>query len=187
MPIADAAEKRALQQNQHPFGGFLDTNTLATGALGTAAGGIGSGDLSTGLGAGLALAAGRRFVAPKIGSSLAVTFDKVSKQLLKDPKMFEFAKSSPEAFKSIVYSFSKPLEKDISIGIQSIAQSAKGPEKWAAVGAENLISSGLSADQIENLKQSKKGQSILQRASDLKPNSKAMNNLIGELQNTGGD
>lgn len=62
---------------------------------------------------------------------------------------------------------------------------SKGPEKWANVGSLRLAESGIDQQTIEKLKQSKKGRDLLFRASDLPSNSKAMKNLIGEIQREG--
>jgi hypothetical protein len=65
----------------------------------------------------------------------------------------------------------------------------KGPGKWAVVGAANLNeyvnanpSAGLTVDDIKALQDNPKAQSILYRASDLKPGSKAMDALAKEAR-----
>ncbi|MBP9693172.1 MAG: hypothetical protein KBE16_00480 [Alphaproteobacteria bacterium] len=59
-----------------------------------------------------------------------------------------------------------------------------GYAKWENDGAQKLQQhdSALSKDQIEQLKKTKKGRDLLIRASDLKPKSKAMDNLIGQIK-----
>jgi len=74
-PIREAAEKRASQLNQSPFGGLLDV--AAAGGAGASVGGI------EGLGAGLLAAGARRFVAPRLASSAAVATDIASKGIAK--------------------------------------------------------------------------------------------------------
>ncbi len=56
---------------------------------------------------------------------------------------------------------------------------AKGPDKWASDGAAKLLKHDpeLKAE-IDELKKSKQGRELLIRASDLKPGSKAMDNLL---------
>jgi hypothetical protein len=66
-PIEEAATKRAAQLNQHPYGGFLD---MASAAGGAAAGGL-PGAVVTSV--------GRRVLAPRVASSLAVASDVLSK------------------------------------------------------------------------------------------------------------
>lgn len=60
----------------------------------------------------------------------------------------------------------------------------KGYDKWASDGAQKLQQhdSAFSKDQIEQLKNTKKGRDLLIRASYLKPKSKAMDNLIGQIK-----
>lgn len=85
-PIEEAASKRAATLNQSPWGGLLDT--AAFGAGGAALGGLSSGDDSgAGLGA-LAGVIGRKTLAPRITSSVAVGMDKIGNLI----------KSSPQAF-----------------------------------------------------------------------------------------
>lgn len=59
-----------------------------------------------------------------------------------------------------------------------------GYAKWENDGARKLQEhdSAFSKDQIEQLKKTKKGRDLLIRASDLKPKSKAMDNLIGQIK-----
>jgi hypothetical protein len=58
-----------------------------------------------------------------------------------------------------------------------------GPEKWANEGADKILKHDptLDPDLIERVKQSKKGRELLAMASDLKPGSKAMDKILGEL------
>lgn len=67
-------------------------------------------------------------------------------------------------------------------------QAAKPTDRWANSGAENLAqhvkgsSSGLTADDINVLRDTQKGQSILWRASSIKPGTKAMDSLVSEAK-----
>ena len=58
----------------------------------------------------------------------------------------------------------------------------KGPDKWVNVGAETLQQSGISEDQIEQLKKSKSGRDLLIEASDAKPNSKRIESVIKRIR-----
>lgn len=61
----------------------------------------------------------------------------------------------------------------------------KGPERWMAVGANKLQeheNSGFTPDQIEQLKKTKKGRQLLFEASDLVPNTKAMNKVVEQIR-----
>jgi len=75
-PIQEASEKRAKQLSQSPVGGLLDVAALGSGA---AASGM-SGDPSDFL-KGLAFAAGRRVIAPRMASSMARSANSISKVL----------------------------------------------------------------------------------------------------------
>lgn len=73
-PVREAAEKRASQLNQSPFGGFGD---LAAGGMAAGAGGP----------AAAAAVASRRFLAPRAASSLAVGADRLADVVRKAPQM----------------------------------------------------------------------------------------------------
>lgn len=81
-PIQEAAQKRALQQSQSPHGGLLDTAASVAlpatlgGAEGYREGGIGGA-----VGGAIAGAVGRRVIAPRISSTLAVGADKLGQAL----------------------------------------------------------------------------------------------------------
>ena len=84
-PIQEAAEKRASQLNQSPFGGLGD---LAAAASGIPAGPVGSG----------AMVAGRRLLSPRFASSGAVIADNLSDIVAKAPQLLgKFAKPLEEA------------------------------------------------------------------------------------------
>lgn len=72
-PVQEAAERRALQQSQSPWGGLLDMSTLATGLL------------TDNEEAGVALPIVRRLIAPRLKSSAAVTANTASKLVKKLP------------------------------------------------------------------------------------------------------
>lgn len=75
-PIKEAAEKRANQLNQSPFGGFGD---MAAGAGGLAGGGAV---------AAIPAIAARRFAAPRAASAAAIGFDKLGDILKSAPQVF---------------------------------------------------------------------------------------------------
>jgi len=66
-----------------------------------------------------------------------------------------------------------------SVGVQNVADKKKGPEKWANEGADRLKKhdSSLSSEIIEKLKNDIRGRELLYQASELKPGSKAMENI----------
>ena len=96
-PIKEAAQRRANSQNQSQYGNLLD---LAAGAYG-----LSDSDSFTGKAA-LAVA-GRRFVAPRIASSGAVTADKLA----------QIIKSSPQVLGKYSNVFTKAAER----GTQAIS------------------------------------------------------------------
>jgi len=61
---------------------------------------------------------------------------------------------------------------------------AKGPKKWMNEGADKILKSdsSISKELIESLKSDKKGQELLIQASDLKPGSKAMDNIMKKIR-----
>lgn len=65
----------------------------------------------------------------------------------------------------------------------------KGFEKWAADGADKVIDhdSSLSREDLEKIKESKKGKELLIKASDLKPKTKAMDKIVAEIRSMNGD
>lgn len=171
-PIEEAATKRAAQIKQSQFANLLDIG--AAGAAGATVGGpVG---LITGIGA----AAARRAIAPRAASSIAVTMDSASKLLLKTPELAKLAKSNPGAFQKVV----EQVRLHLVDSPRAASGDSKGYEKWANNGADKIQQhdSALSKDQIEQLKKTKKGRDLLIRASDLKPKSKAMDNLFGQIK-----
>lgn len=62
----------------------------------------------------------------------------------------------------------------------------KGPDKWANDGAKNIIEHDSSTfsdpSVIEQIMNTKKGKDLLIRASDLKPGTKAMDNLVEKIK-----
>lgn len=89
-PIEDAANRRALTTAQSPPGGLLDVSAAAAGQLAKDPSG------------GVLTALGRRIVAPRISSSVAVASDKVADKLLRIPEYKKLAANSPELFSALV-------------------------------------------------------------------------------------
>lgn len=202
-PIEEAAEKRARQLNQHPLGGLNDIASLGAGAA--TAGPVGA----------IATALGRRVVAPRMSSTLAVSADKVSKMLLARPDMANLAKTNPKAFQATVLkmvegmtergsmpkaALNEPNELDrdssrpsnyqeqpkeeIKREPQSTPQ-PKGQDKWAADGFENVAKADPSFDR-EALMNNPRARNLLIAASDLRPGSRAMNDVVAKLKRYGG-
>lgn len=175
-PIADAAEKRAATLNQSPLGGLLDV--AAAGGAGTMVGGL------PGLATGVAAAVGRRVIAPRSASSMSIVADKASKLLTKTPGGLPARVAAP-AVKSVVTGINNFRAKDPELMVAKKEESAaKGFEKFANDGADKIIEHDPEFDSLllERVKKSKKGRDLLIRASDLKPGSKAMDKLFGEIK-----
>jgi hypothetical protein len=163
-PVREAAEKRAATLNQSPLAGLLDV----TGAI--------AGGAAAGVPGAVVGSAGRRIFAPRLSSSAAISFDAVSKKLLSNPKFKQLSASNPAQFNAMVLN---TVQRAVD------ANTEKGPDKWASVGSSKLMESGIDQETIDKLKQSKKGRDLLFKASDLPSNSKAMQNLIRQIQENG--
>jgi hypothetical protein len=81
-----------------------------------------------------------------------------------------------------------------SAGNKIAEEKPKGEEKWANDGFEKILNHTTDQEKIERYKKlkseflnSRKAKSILVRASDLKPGSKAMEDLIKQLETEGGN
>lgn len=93
-PIREAAAQRAASAGQSHPGGLKDLASIGVGlATGGAPGAV-------------AAPLASRLAAPRISSSVAVASDKVSKFLLKSPKMQQLARTNPPAFRSMAQALS---------------------------------------------------------------------------------
>lgn len=160
-PIEDAATKRAAQLEQSPVGGFLD---VTSGLVG---GGV------AGIPGAVAAATGRRFLAPRISSSMAVVADKASKPLLKMGN-------------SIVAPTAQTTSNVVKGAFVKDASELKGVEKWIANGQQKVIETDASIDKdfLDQIKSQKKFRDSLIRAGELKPGSNKMNEIIDQLKNS---
>lgn len=84
-PIQEAAERRAAQLNQSPLGGLLDVASIG---VGSGAGGVEGAVIGAGV------AGARRFIAPRLSSSMAVTLDQAAKKL---PTLSRMTVTNPNA------------------------------------------------------------------------------------------
>lgn len=139
---------------------------------------------------GLALLAAKKGFEKYGVTGLAKLADSASKKLLANPQYVTMAQKNPQAFKSAVFGLVEKMGSNItdSFALPKAAsneQPKKGPEKWMAVGASKLQeheNSGFTPEQIEKIKNTKKGKELLIQASDLAPNSKAMNKIIEQIR-----
>lgn len=103
-------------------------------------------------------------------STIAAITNKVGKKLLENSEIKNLADKNPRAFAAAVYG-----------SVNNFLDSKrKGEDKWMSNGIKN-IEDYVSESKIEKLKQTKKGRDLLIRASDLKPESKAMKSLLLEI------
>lgn len=111
-PIEEAASRRAMTQNQSPFGGLGDFAA------------IGAGGVSGGIPGALAGIAGKKHLAPRVTASGAATLDKVSKLLMKSPKMAELAQRSPQVFNAIAQKMEGQMNKVAEVEHKPFDQNA---------------------------------------------------------------
>lgn len=142
---------------------------------------------------------GDRFGSPVLSSSgtgASLSFNDIVKEI-SDPTVNALAirnanksatsKLAPEKSSKVI-EISKNLKDAPSraAGVL-IAAPEKGPDKWASDGVKKLQehdpSSGISdPETISRLKKSKKGKDLLIQASDLKPGTKAMDNVLRKIK-----
>lgn len=78
---------------------------------------------------------------------------------------------------------SKVAAVTLADGSSQVQNQKRGTEKWIENGAQKILEQyAVSPDAIERLKNSKSGRSLLIRASDLQPGSKAMEKLVNEIK-----
>lgn len=183
-PIQEAAERRAMTTNQHPAGGFLDMAATVAGE--TAGGPV------------MAIAApvARRLISPRVASTLASSADGVSKLLRSVPQFAELESTQPNAFKALVSKISSSGDPSLSnvASAPDQAPPTKGPEKWANDGLNNLLQHTDKTDDQNVLNKNKgsmlsdpKTKNLLVTASDLKPGSKAMEDILKRVKAKIGD
>ena len=113
------------------------------------------------------------------------------------PVMANLAEKNPEAFRIVVANFARKLS-DGGFSQKLVAdkkpETKKGYDAWARNGFENIIEHENDPvklqkymDMEQELLRSKKGRDLLVKASDLKPGTKAMQNLLNELDKTRGE
>jgi hypothetical protein len=170
-PIKEAAERRAATTAQHPAGGFLDmaASVAGEGAMGA------PGAIVTPV--------ARRIISPRITSSLAVASDKAADIIRSIPQLAHLEVSEPAMFKALV---SKMAVTDAAPVAKVADQPLKGETKWANDGAKKLIDHAPDdKDTIEKAKGAMtdpKIKNLLIQASDLKPNTKAMDAVMTKLK-----
>lgn len=172
--IERMAKDRALRNSANKFLGLTDS-IAGTGA---AVYGATTGDWQ---GAATAFA-GKKGLEKFGASTLAVGADRLSKFLLRSPALREIAQNNPQAYSAVILDLTERLERRGALPKAADEKPTKGPEKWARVGAERLKEHGVSPAEVEALRQTEKGRDLLNRASDLKPGSKAMEDIVKRMK-----
>lgn len=112
----------------------------------------------------------------------------LAKRLNKIPEFKNLAETNPDKFNLVVANFARSLENPSSISkAADNNEPKKGPDRWASDGYNNVLKSA-SPEQVEKLKRmrkelfgNKKAKSLLSRAQNIKPDSKAMKSILKEL------
>jgi hypothetical protein len=113
-PVEEAAARRAGQLNQMPIGGLLDIATVGAGTL------LGP-DSSQGAAGGLLAAGMRRALAPRIAASSAVTLDRISKALRKNPGVVDRISNALINNPASLGKYAKPLSEAAMRGNKALA------------------------------------------------------------------
>lgn len=138
-------------------------------------------------------------VAPSADATSAIILDRISSIVKNAPGSFgNFAgilKSAEQAGPQHLAAMHAILEKTNPEYRQIIQKAAstndqpptKGPDKWANDGLKKIIDhDGTDAfsdpELVKKMMDSKKGKELLIKASDLKPNSKAMEDVVGKIR-----
>lgn len=183
-PVVDAAERRASTTAQSPAGGLADVAAAGAGAAG---GGP--------VGAILAPLA-RRVIAPRVASSVAVSADAAADILRKIPQFAEMESSRPAAFQAFATQLATPTETAAPALMKAASNDSpkKGEEKWAKTGLDNVlnhIDDPSLKSKIQNLQtdflSDPRKRSLLIMASDLKPKTPAMDDVVNKIKKQIGD
>jgi hypothetical protein len=117
----------------------------------------------------------------------------IGQKLVDSPKTVRYLENNPAALRTFIQniesgiSFEKALPMVADDPQTSNDRPTKGPDKWMNDGLDKIRShdsQGVLKDSalVEKLKQSKKGRDLLIKASDLKPQSKAMDSIFKEIK-----
>ena len=187
-PIQEAAERRASTTGQSPVGGLADSTAAIGGFI--KGGPVGA----------VVAPIGRRLLAPRTASSLAVVSDQVSKALMHSPTMQELATSNPQAFQNVVTRFATKFENSAAPAFQNAASNTpneldtdssksaqyqvptKGEAKWAQDGISKLSQHDPSMQIDQSALSDPKLKDLVIQASDLKPGSKAMDAVQAKIK-----
>jgi hypothetical protein len=170
-PIEEAAQRRASTTAQSPAVGLLD---VSTGVAGAAGGGIG----------GMVLAPiARRLIAPRAASTIAVAADKAGNAISRAGGAVQrAATNSPGAVSGAGRQLLRPESKLRTPKVSEEESPKNGPKKWAADGLAKLNQHSPDSPLPKDILEDPKKRDILIMASDLKPGSKAMQQLLERIR-----
>lgn len=171
-PIQEAAERRAATTAQSPAGGLLDAATAGAGFV--KGGPVGM----------VAAPLARRFIAPRLASTIAVSADKAADLVKLAPQAVD-AMKTPATIAEIA---SRGAGEKLNSLAKVADQPTKGPDKWANDGFDKLLNhmSPEDADMLSKNKSTllgdKETKELLFKASDLEPGSKAMEAVLSKIK-----
>lgn len=174
----------------------------------TGAGALGYGASTNDWGTAAGIVAAKRMAEKYGASTAAVIFDRVSKKLLQSPPMVEMARQNPAVFKSVVIDISRRLERQGTFALPKAAEKKneldrdsgtpanekvsppaaptpksepkRGRDKWAEDGLAKVAKQGVKIDRSSL--DDPKIKELLIQASDLKPGSKAMEQVLTRIK-----
>lgn len=196
--VSKISQDQTIRQNANRFFSPTDYASAATGAIGGAATGDNVHDkirnAAIGATLGVANKAARTYGTPLVSAGL----DKAGKALARTPlqaagqmakPILDAAERSPVAESVVTMLRSKPAFepaplRNVASDDADAKPAPKGAERWAISGAQKLAEHDPKMDpsDLQALLQTPKGQSLLHQASDLKPGSKAMQNIYDQIQ-----
>lgn len=176
----DLLKNKQAREQGNNFIGLTDIIT-GSGALGY--GGM-TGDWETAA----ALVVAKKTLQKYGAQNAALGLDKISKILLKSPQLADLANRNPIAFRAVVQSAtgkSSMSEAFSKVAGNDKPKEPRGEAKWIRDGyrkiEEHAKNSGSIIPKSEELLNNPKAKKLLMSASDLKPGSKAMNQIYEEL------
>lgn len=112
----------------------------------------------------------------------ALTLNKVSKALLSAPKFANLQATNPKAFQAVAQSLLNKSGQGPNIkSAERNEEPSKGPSKWAKDGIAKL-KQHFPSGSFDKLLATPEGKKLLIAASDLKPGSKAMQDVLAQIK-----
>lgn len=166
-------ENKLAREQGNKFGFGLTDTIYGAGALGY--GGT-TGDWESAVG----VMAGKKYLEKYGAQQGALVLNKLSKALVKTPKIAKLAENNPKVFQAVALQLGSSAKTNT---FNAADYELKGKEKWVVDGFSKVMDSEGMQDPaaIEKLFGNEKGRSLLIQASDLKPGSKAMDALMRKI------